>query len=165
MLQRLGNGDYIWQSASGEIGSISNEVLSKLCTWRQSAMRDLEAGGVLLGFIDIETSGLLATEITTPGFGDKRTRTGFYRGRRHQREVKRWHEKTINGTLIGLWHTHPEKKPTPSAVDLQDAAHVLKNGSYASSGLLYLIVGIAELGVWHATPNKALELLGYIDVN
>lgn len=164
MLQRLGNGDYIWQSVSGENGSISNEVLNKLCAWRQSAMRAPEAGGVLLGFIDIETSGLLATEITTPGFGDKRTRTGFYRGRRHQREVKRWHEKTINGTLIGLWHTHPEKKPTPSVVDMQDATHVLKNGSYASSGLLYLIVGIAELGVWYAQPGKVLELLGYLEL-
>lgn len=164
MLQRLSNSDYIWKSAWSDNGSISSEVLNKLGAWRQSEIEAPEAGGALLGFIDIETNGLLVTEITTPDFGDKRTRTGFYRGRGHQRELKRWHEKTINGTLIGLWHTHPEKKPIPSIVDLRDATHVLKNGSYVSSGLLYLIVGITELGVWYAHPGKELELLGYLEL-
>ena len=103
MLQDLTNGDVVWESKYGTRGSISSTLLVSLCAWKQDGEKALEAGGVVLGYIDIETNGLLACEISTPGFGDKRSRNGFYRGKWHQKEIDRWNKSTHgNGTLTGL---------------------------------------------------------------
>ena len=120
----------------------------------------------MLGYIDIETNGLLACELSIPGAGDRRSRTGFFRGKRHQKEIQQWNKSSGgHGTLIGLWHTHPEKKPTPSISDLNDCFNVLTNGRYSSNGLLYLIVGLEYMGLWFAAPKKTLEKLGDIEIS
>ncbi|WP_289245284.1 Mov34/MPN/PAD-1 family protein [uncultured Methylophaga sp.] len=165
MLRYLGNGDVIWESKNGTRGAISLALMQSLCSWKQKDASSREAGGVVLGYIDIETNGLLACEFSKPGAGDRRSRNGFFRGKRHQKEIDQWNKSSGgNGTLIGLWHTHPEKSPTPSSTDLNDCSNVLTKGCYSPDGLLYLIVGLEYIGVWFAARKKTLEKLGDIKI-
>lgn len=165
MLQRLTTGHYVWALTSGERGSISPQLIVELARWKQNRPRSTEAGGLILGFIDKDTKGILAEEITKPGSGDKRTRTSFYRGPRHQVEAEQWNQSTLgHGTQLGLWHTHPEPVPVPSNPDLSDCRSVLQYGRLTTDGLLYVIVGTAQINFWYAKRNSPLNLLGAIDI-
>lgn len=162
MLRRLNDSFVVWSTPGGACGSLSPQVIKLLNGWAQRSFFSKEAGGLILGFIDSDTEGLLAERLTTPGKGDRRSRTSFYRSARHQQEVEIWNRKTAGrGTQIGLWHTHPEADPTPSDVDLVDCSTVLKNGRFDSKGLLYLIVGTRSIGCWYAQQGKPLTHLGH----
>ena len=162
MLRRLISGQVVWKTKEGACGPLSPEVIRKLSSWSQSRFYSKESGGLILGFIDSDTNGLLAEELTVPGPGDKRSRTSFFRSERHQQEAELWNMQTNGrGTQLGLWHTHPEASPTPSSVDLNDSERVLKNGTFNCNGLLYLIVGTQTIGCWHARAAQPLIFLGY----
>lgn len=164
MLRRLSTGHVIWKTEDGACGSLSPQVIDMLTSWTQRGTFSKEAGGLILGFIDLNTDGLLAESLTVPGRGDKRSRTSFFRSARHQHEAEQWNEKNGGrGTQLGLWHTHPEPQPTPSGVDLNDCDNVLKNGTFDSGGLLYLIVGTSTIGCWYARPRKPLNFLGHFE--
>lgn len=163
MLQRLTSGHIVWRTEDGACGSLSPEVIEKLSRWAQRRFYMKEAGGLILGFVDNDTNGLLAEEVTVPGGGDRRSRTSFFRSERHQREAEIWNSRTSGkGTQLGLWHTHPEADPTPSYVDIQDCENILRNGRFDCNGLLYLIIGTESTGFWHARSGRSLNLLGYM---
>ncbi|QXN25637.1 Mov34/MPN/PAD-1 family protein [Shewanella putrefaciens] len=163
MLQRLTSGHVVWGTNEGACGSLSPDVIRKLFSWSQKRFYSKEAGGLILGFVDSDTNGLLAEGITVPGTGDQRSRTSFFRSERHQREAELWNRKTNGkGTQLGLWHTHPEANPSPSTIDLNDCESVLRKGKFDCNGLLYLIVGTETIGYWHAHAGQQLTLLGHL---
>jgi len=163
MLQHLSSGHVVWKVQDGECGSISPSLLNQLKNQSQKYFFSKEAGGLILGFIDNQTKGLLAEELTFPGKGDKRSRTSFYRSDRHQKEAEIWNKNTDGkGTQLGLWHTHPEYNPKPSSVDIEDCFNVLNVGSFDCDGLLYMIVGTNTIGCWYASKPCSMHLLGYI---
>lgn len=163
MLRRLTSGHVVWGTNEGACGSLSPDLIGKLFSWSQKRFYLKEAGGLILGYVDSDTNGLLAEEITVPGPGDLRSRTSFFRSERHQREAENWNRITNGrGTQLGLWHTHPEANPTPSTIDLNDCGSVLKNGKFDCNGLLYLIVGTHTIGYWHAHAGRQLTLLGHL---
>lgn len=165
MLQQLSNGNWSWQISSVIRGSISSTFIQTLTPWCQHGRLSREAGGLALGYIDIETGGLLAEKLTLPGKGDKRSRTGFFRGDRHQLEAAEWHRSTgTRGTMLGLWHTHPEPIPHPSGVDWADLSNVLQYGIYNGPGLVYLIVGTEKIGCWFGQRGGAVHEIGQIPI-
>lgn len=146
-------------------GSFPSTFIEPLTHWRQHGCLSREAGGLALGYIDIETGGLLAEKLTLPGRGDKRSRTGFFRGPRHQEEAVEWHRSTgTRGTMLGLWHTHPEPIPYPSGTDWADLSNVLDRGTYNGPGLVYLIVGTAQIGCWFGQRSGSLHEMGNIPI-
>jgi integrative and conjugative element protein (TIGR02256 family) len=164
MLQRLSTGHIVWHLDDSSSGTLSPKLIALLSKWAQRRPWSREAGGLLLGFIDNETEGLLAEFATTPGWGDRRSRTSFYRGLRHQQEAIEWNRVTDGrGTQLGLWHTHPEPDPTPSLTDLEDCRNVLSTSKFAVDGILYLIVGTRRIGCWFASPGFPLVFLGYFN--
>lgn len=163
MLQRLSNSHWAWQISAQMRGSLPAGFIQALSSWRQGGLFAREAGGIALGFIDIETGGLLAESITTPGWRDKRSRTSFYRGPSHQSKAMAWHRATGGrGTILGLWHTHPEPIPHPSGADWNDLANVLGQGTYSGSGLIYLIVGTEQIGCWFGQRGGKIHNIGAI---
>lgn len=165
MLRHLNNNRIIWQTDDGLSGSLSKQVTVEMISWRQRRFYSREAGGVLLGFIDAESDGILVERCTIPGKKDKRSRCSFYRGPRHQLEADEWHQKTgWRGTQLGLWHTHPEQIPTPSSIDVNDYQSVLQFGKYPAKALLFLIVGIKETAFWIGQKNKSLLHIGNLEL-
>lgn len=165
MLQQLSNKNWVWQLSNNVRGNFSSETIAKLTKWKQTCIFSREAGGLLLGFIDIETNGLLVESITTPCWGDKRSRYGFYRGTGHQKQANKWHQDTEqHGTIVGLWHTHPEPVPHPSSTDWEDLNNMLKNATYCGSGLVYIIVGTEKIRLWFGYKHCAIDYIGYIPI-
>lgn len=164
MLQCLSTGHIVWRLDDSSLGTLSPKLITLLYKWAQRRIWSREAGGLLLGFIDNETEGLLAEFATTPGWGDRRSRSSFYRGPKHQQEAVEWNRVTDGrGTQLGLWHTHPEPDPTPSLTDLEDCRNVLATGKFAVDGILYLIVGTRSIGFWFAKSGFPLVFLGYFN--
>lgn len=106
---------------------IEQHVMDQIGPFRQVEIASSEAGGILLGFR--RGSHLHVTDLTLPGSEDKRTRTSFYRSAvRHQKiAMSRWLES--NGTMgyLGEWHTHPQRNPSPSPIDIREWKVILSN--------------------------------------
>ncbi|HEI8504902.1 TPA: Mov34/MPN/PAD-1 family protein [Serratia marcescens] len=163
MLQYLTSGHVVWGTKDGACGALTPAVIRKLSKWTQNRFYSKEAGGLMLGFVDSDTNGLLVEDLTVPGSGDQRSRTSFFRGERHQREAELWNIQTNGrGTQLGFWHTHPETNPTPSNTDINDIESVLRNGKFECNGFLYLIVGTQTIGYWYAHTGQPLIFLGYL---
>lgn len=165
MLRQLSNGSWVWQISSEMRGSLPLGFIQSLTHWRQRGRFSHEAGGLILGFIDTVTSGFLAESITTPCRGDKRTRYSFYRGPGHQVKATQWHRNTEGrGTILGLWHSHPEPIPNPSNTDWSDLAIMLSRGTYSGTSLVYLIVGTEYIGCWFGQRDGENYHIGNIPV-
>jgi integrative and conjugative element protein (TIGR02256 family) len=160
------NHNLIWAVDSFACGSISSSTLINLLKYVQFQREDDESGGVLLGYIDASTNGLLIENATFPGGGDISSRTSFFRSHRHQQDANKWISQSLEkkGTQLGLWHTHPEKTPLPSSVDLKDYNNVVRN-SILNSGITYIIIGTETLGLWYGEEPQKLMFVGYYGVN
>jgi len=97
---------------------IEPSVLLAIGSYRQHYAEVHESGGFLVGYykgIDLHVS-----HITTPFSKDKCGRYYFHRrDSRHVKLVSQWY-KDSDGQVncLGEWHTHPEKFPTPSGIDI-----------------------------------------------
>lgn len=116
-------------------------VLEVVLAHRQLGSLDLEAGGILLGLR--RGDHLHVIDLTTPGPGDKRSRTSFKRSQRHhlERALERWRESGCVIDYVGEWHTHPEPQPSPSSLDRSEWRAIC---AHRSDPMLFLIAGIGE---------------------
>jgi len=128
---------------------IATLALQQMVAYRQVKTSDYEAGGVLLGRLLVDSQDIVVDEVTVPMPGDKRGRFSFYRAkRRHQRIInQRWKESQGTCIYLGEWHTHPERVPTPSPIDLTDWRRKLKVDRFEND-LFFLILGTTEAKMW-----------------
>ncbi len=112
------------------------------------------SGGLLIGRHLIENNHLVVDQITEPTWWDKRLRTFFFRSKRHNIILEKlWKKSDKTQTLLGLWHTHPEAIPTPSAVDMKDWEKTLFHGKYVGDYLAFMIVGTKKIRLWRGDRN------------
>ncbi|MBF4991863.1 Mov34/MPN/PAD-1 family protein [Methylophilus sp. QUAN] len=162
MLQYIGEGRVYFQLANVS-GNIDVSVIEQFKKYKQTNFMSREAGGILLGYLDLYSNGLLIEKCTVPCFGDKRTRFSFYRSNKHQKKAEKWWRETNEkGVSLGIWHTHPEPRPTPSSVDYADFKQVIAASAFNSGYLLSIIIGTEEFGVWMGDKNNNIQLVGYL---
>ncbi|MCA6702548.1 Mov34/MPN/PAD-1 family protein [Klebsiella pneumoniae] len=165
MLRIIESGQLIWNIEGIATGCLSKKVITHLLNFVQKGRYAHESGGVLLGYIDSDTNGLLVENATFPGSGDCSSRTSFYRSSRHQEDAESWISLTNGkGTHLVLWHTHPELTPTPSDIDMADYNNVIKNATL-NSGLIYIIIGTQELKIWYGIKPCQLIPVGTISLD
>lgn len=140
-----------WLSEDMRVMAMFSEpVLTTFASHRQLEASDSEAGGILLG--RRRGRHLEITDATRPFPTDSRTRTAFIREPDgHQEEAaRRWQFSRGQVGYVGEWHTHPERKPTPSSIDV---AQWHKSSLSMSNGLPFLavIVGMEScyVAVWN----------------
>lgn len=140
----------IFRRKDGSGVGISEAALALLLSYRQLGRKDKEAGGVLLGRYIRGCRDVVIDGLSTPGPKDLRTRTTFYRSRKHHQKAIDEAWQSSQGTLnyLGEWHTHPEPFPTPSSVDMWDWRRRLQEDTFDSGSLLFLIVGLEQMRVW-----------------
>lgn len=86
-----------------------------------------EAGGVLIG--ERRGDSFVVKEVTTPSSIDTSSRFRFIRHYfHHQLAVDKANQLT-GGTsnYLGEWHTHPQDKPYPSSMDLENWKATFRN--------------------------------------
>lgn len=127
--------------SSGQSLVFTNHVVAHLCQHRQRRWFKTEAGGQL--FARIDESRVIVEAATGPRRSDWRTRFGYVPDRSaEQAEILDFYARNLH--YIGDWHTHPERLPTPSAVDLNSIAECVTKSKHQLAAFVHVVVGQAE---------------------
>lgn len=127
----------------------TDESVEQMRAHAQRSFWQREAGGILLGRHLLETSNVVIDEVTAPQKADKRSRFGFFRSHQHSALAQaKWAASQGTAAYLGLWHTHPERDPTPSYVDRNDWAQAVAMDSFHGEELFFPIVGTERIRVW-----------------
>jgi integrative and conjugative element protein (TIGR02256 family) len=133
----------------GRLVTLADAVVQEITRFATSPESSREAGGILLGHYRGPHVEIL--RCTNPMPSDRRTRFGFVRqDKGHQKiATKEWLESGGAVNFVGEWHTHPERHPTPSWIDLRSwRRQITRPGR---DPLVFIIVGSAavycEIGV------------------
>ncbi|WP_051940791.1 Mov34/MPN/PAD-1 family protein [Stenoxybacter acetivorans] len=128
---------------------ISPKVNELWWSYRQVKAKDCEVFGVLIGNKNLNEENYSVLEVTVPQHDDLCSRTSFkLRDPEHQRRVDYLH-KNSGGELIylGTWHTHPEKIPLASNIDVQDWKECrLRN---IERQLFFIIIGTEKNALYY----------------
>ena len=134
---------------------IRSEALKKMEKYRQFNQKDTEAGGILIGRILLDSNDFIIDIVSEPMFSDIRKRSYFIRKHEaHQAYFDaKWTASDGRCFYLGEWHTHPERIPHPSKVDITEWKRIM-NLSFESDYLFFVIVGTQETKAWCADRDK-----------
>lgn len=107
-----------------------------------------ESGGILMGYY-IDDYSFYITDLSTPSESEKSSRFTFVRSFINAKKIIKDLFKTSKGKKIylGEWHTHPEKYPSPSSIDLESFDDQLKKNKLNSKFIFMIICGTQGLYV------------------
>ena len=90
-----------------------------------------ESGGILFGQKIEGKNEYHIVGLTTPNKSDKSSRFSFVRNAKNAQKVisKKWKDTSGYVNYIGEWHTHPERNPKPSSIDLKTYETISLDGS------------------------------------
>jgi integrative and conjugative element protein (TIGR02256 family) len=126
---------------TGEILSFNETVLEHFRRHRQLRFWSREAGGQL--FAQFSPKRVSVTHITGPRRTDRRGKRHYLPDRAAENaEIAAMYAKDLH--FVGDWHTHAEKIPTPSTVDLASLADSVTKSRHQLLGFCLVIVGQAE---------------------
>jgi len=142
------------------------KVMKIFSMFRQFSPNSTEAGGYLIGQ---EFGDQIVVQIATlPGQGDIRRLTLFKRNRKRGQRLINQIWKASGGTmiLVGEWHTHNEKKPVPSLLDIQETSKSFMKNEFNSDFLVVVIVSSESIvnswvGVQTQSCLSRLKRVGY----
>lgn len=136
------------------------DAVKQMQAHAQRSWWQAEAGGVLLGRHLLDSEDLVVDEVTTPQKQDRRSRFSFFRSKQHGVIARaRWVARDSTIAYLGLWHTHPERDPSPSGVDRRDWENALANDVFEGDRLFFPIVGTDRIRVWSKTRDGPIEKL------
>jgi len=139
---------------------IVEHAVEQMQAFAQHRWWDQEAGGILMGRHLLDSYDLVVDEVSTPQDTDRRGRCHFFRSRMHEQVARRrWLEEHNTSAYLGLWHTHPERDPTPSGVDRSDWQQAVAGDTYEGDRLFFPIVGTHCIRVWTLSRRGALREL------
>ncbi|KYG81236.1 hypothetical protein AWW67_07720 [Roseivirga seohaensis] len=132
---------------------ILDSVLEIMGNYKQTDRKSPEAGGVLLG--QVKNNRVYIMKVSTPSIRDRSSRTSFIRNKKVAQSIIDYEftnskKKTI---YLGEWHTHPEKHPKPSGVDLKMIFDQYKRNNLNEPFLLLIIQGTGGLYIGFVNNN------------
>lgn len=135
---------------------LDTKPLTRILSFVQDEKNKMEAGGVIMGRFIKDSKNVIIDKVTVPMIGDKRSRFSFIRGEKmHQRIItSTWIKSGGTCNYLGEWHTHPESYPKPSQIDIRNWKEILRNRTFSSQYLYFVIVGINEVGIWEGDKRE-----------
>ncbi len=137
---------------------IMSDVVQLFKKYQQILPSTPESAGVLIG--ERRGNHIVITDISVPSTGDIFSRYLVDRkGKHHQKKVdESFFKSNRTKHYLGEWHTHPEKRPTPSALDYNSWSKIDIN----NEKVVLIIVG--QQSIWVAT--KGLSTLNlFTEIN
>jgi integrative and conjugative element protein (TIGR02256 family) len=141
---------------------ISDEVVSHLLKYRQLRIWSREAGGQL--FATFDGPDVTFRKATGPRRTDRRGRRHYEPDRAAENvEITKMHAEGLH--FVGDWHTHPEKRPTPSALDIQSLGESVKRSRHQLNAFFLIVVGCEmppaglHVSIHDGTQSRELSLL------
>ncbi|MFO6419234.1 Mov34/MPN/PAD-1 family protein [Hylemonella sp. W303a] len=129
----------VWKHQRGKgVVLIEAEALVLMDNFRQNTAEKPESGGILLGYR--RGPHLHVTAATAPQAADRSSRYLFQRSSSHHQEIAIQQWNASGGTMdyLGEWHTHPQQKPSPSTIDLNEW---IKLSGKKNFPLVFVIMG------------------------
>jgi integrative and conjugative element protein (TIGR02256 family) len=135
---------------------IADTVAGTICRYSLPPDNSCEAGGILIGSYRGPHIQIIAC--TEPLKRDRRARYLFdRRDAGHQRmAMQHWQRSGRTVTFVGEWHTHPERYPSPSALDRRTWQKV--SGRNAAGNTVFIIRGYDGWWVGLSTGRVIIEL-------
>ncbi|MBN8587718.1 MAG: Mov34/MPN/PAD-1 family protein [Rhodothermia bacterium] len=152
-----------FQKSDNGFLKISPEALTLMLCYVQDDEHKSESGGILIGRHIIETDDIVIDTVTQPTCFDKQTRFKFFRNKNLHQEIldNHWKNSKHTSTYLGEWHTHPEKYPFPSNIDVKNWNKLVKEIDFFGKSLFFIIVGIDTIKIWElkkGLKSKPIEL-------
>lgn len=136
---------------NGIVLDLLPDVQEILYSHRQNTGTSAEAGGLLIGYENVETGNFTVSGATEPQLSDIRTRISLFLGIQHNKLLQ---YLEIPYGYIGTWHTHPSEVPVPSSTDLKDWKKSIKHNRKSTNALIFIIVGKKGFRVWLCDSNS-----------
>ena len=137
--------------SNGIVLDLFPDVQEIMFSHRQDIGSSAEAGGMLIGYENVETGNFTVSGATEPQPSDIRTRISLFLGHHHNNLLQ--HPETPYG-YIGTWHTHPADVPVPSSTDLKDWKKSIKHNRKSTNALIFIIAGTKGFRVWLCDSNS-----------
>jgi integrative and conjugative element protein (TIGR02256 family) len=155
-----GSSALTFARSDGSRFEISPSVVELLRRFAQHLDTAPESGGVLLGRRITGTDNVIVDAATTPMDGDAGSRFRFVRASAAHQEVadRVWLDSGGTCAHIGGWHTHPERRPSPSHTDRSDWRRQVAADPSRES-LFFVIVGTEEVRAWECRRGSRLVRL------
>jgi len=132
----------------------TNAVLSYISQYRQTYRKHPESGGQL--FARITSKIVIVAAATGPHKKDNRHRFSFVPNKKRlNAEILTFFAKNLH--YVGDWHTHPQKHPEPSWLDLSSMRKCFKKSRHELEHFLLVIVGNAASAnrIWVGLINNS----------
>lgn len=138
---------------------IAESVLNDLEVFKQDSSKAHESGGILLGYVVKKDGYIRITKISIPCNKDKSSPISFHRDADNAQKIINREFDDSEGKIIylGEWHTHSEKRPTPSSVDICMIKRHHKVSVLNQNILLLLIKGIEDIYIASYDGNKLIS--------
>ena len=146
----------IFQKQDGGKLKITNNVLEQFRLFRQIEQGEHEAGGLLLGRYIINSNDTIIDLISTPQLNDVSSPVKFIKNKdEHQAIVdEAWEKSCGTCNFLGEWHTHPEKIPSPSIIDIKNWKSIISKAVFESNSLYFLIIGSSQISAFEVTKSN-----------
>ena len=153
MAIKLNSGCVKLSLPNGCVVDILTPVLDEIIKWIQVEPMTPESGGYIVGYEHKDTKNVVLEKVSVPHLLDRRTLTHFdMLDPAHKLFLRK--EKRRKSYYMGVWHTHPQHTPVPSATDWDDWKKTLKTDKTASDYIFFLISGIDNTRVWVGNPDN-----------
>lgn len=119
-----------------------------------------ERGGILLGLR--RGSHVEVNEATLPTRWDRGSMFTFRRSAAGHQAValRRWRTSQHTVDWVGEWHSHPERLPSPSSIDLRSWRDITR---HRAAPMIFVILGYEGLWVGLSLPGRASPI-EYVEV-
>lgn len=145
---------------------VHESVVKHINQYRQIGIKDPESGGQL--FARVTSKEVVISLATGPYKEDRKSRFRLTLNRWRQRsDIRKLFRKGLH--FVGEWHTHPEKHPSPSSLDLDNMQECFERSKHQLESFIMMIVGTdgSERGLWLSQHNgshyRQLDFSGFSD--
>ena len=136
---------------------IASDIVAEFSEIQRKSDFQKETGGILIGYYRSLCNSLLITDMTQRK--DLMERFRFIRRSTGHQEImdELWESSGYRKSYLGEWHTHNEKVPKPSTVDISNWKKISQR-IHNFDELFFIIVGIECIGFWTVRNASVVEI-------
>lgn len=119
----------------------------------------VETGGIIVGEMRPLDESIVITDVSAPFEKDSRDRFHFNRKSDGHQEYmdKLWKESGLKKMYLGEWHTHDQKIPVPSSIDINNWKKIEQRNKVAPE-MYFIIIGTQRMEIWNAFNGKIVQM-------